>query len=423
MLKMTLKIVITIIVAFILFLLLEAGIRLNLDRENESDRTSSLNPDRDYSLIEQKSSLIDHQSTAIELTIEEMTLAEKIGQLVMVGLSGETADAQVESFIKEKYVGGIILVGSNINQIEQTLELVNQLKSLNNTGKIPLFLGIDEEGVNVTRFPDQIIPTPTSREIGRSNDPSWAFDMGEAMAQKIGAFGFNINFAPVLDIDSNPNNPVIGNRSFGATPDQVSDFGIEQMKGISHQRIVPVIKHFPGHGDTDVDSHVDLPIINHDQDRVRSFEIQPFERAIDQGAEAIMTGHLLVPAFDDQYPASLSEAIITGLLREELGFEGVVMTDDLSMNAIGKQYEIGEAAVQSIRAGTDLLMIVNPNEAVVALDALEEAVHSGGLSEEMVDQRVHRILTLKEKYELSDDLLEEINVDEINQFTRKKINK
>lgn len=283
---------------------------------------------------------IEQEKDPIKELIQEMTLEEKIGQLVIVGVEGYELDSLAQEMIDKYKVGGFILFGRNIRDYHQTLELVNALKKANSTNKIPLFLAVDEEGGLVSRMPPEFHDLPTGREVGRVNNPEFAYKIGELLGEQLQALGLNMNFAPVLDIDSNPNNPVIGERAFGPDAERVAKLGISTMKGIQRGAIA-VVKHFPGHGDTEVDSHVGLPVINHSLERIKSFELVPFKRAIEAGAEAVMVAHIVLEKLDPQYPATLSASIISEMLRQDLNFDGVVITDDMTMGAIVENYALG----------------------------------------------------------------------------------
>lgn len=350
----------------------------------------------------------------VESLIDKMSLEEKVGQLIITGIEGPGIDNEIQNFIQEKHVGAVILLGRNIQNAKQMENLVKNIKNLNRS-HIPLFIGVDEEGGRITRFPKEIIPTPTKREIGGTNNSNIAFKLGKLIGEKTSSFGINMNFSPVLDIDSNPNNPVIGDRSYGSTPEIVKEYGTNEMLGLAETGVIPVIKHFPGHGDTELDSHIDLPLLTHTKERMYSFELLPFIHAINKGADSVMVGHLVVSAFDEQYPASMSKALISDLLRHELQFDGVIMTDDMTMGAILENYEIGEAAVQSIKAGSDLILINHgyDNTARV-IEAIMEAVQNGEITESRINLSVERILTLKKVYAITDDSSFEVNVSQLN---------
>lgn len=351
----------------------------------------------------------------IKAEIDAMSLEEKVGQLVIVGVEGYQMDQNATYLIQRNHVGGFILFKKNIQDKDQMLSLLNSLKESNSVSKVPLFLSIDEEGGRVSRLPSEFLKLPTNKEIGKRNNPALSFNIGSILGQELKLFGMNLNFAPVLDINSNPKNPVIGDRSFGAKSDIVSSLGVETMEGIQSENIIPVVKHFPGHGDTSVDSHVGLPVVNHDLQRLRSFELVPFSNAIKNGADAVMVAHILLPKIDAKNPASFSEAVITDLLRNEMNFSGVVITDDFTMGAIVKNYEIGAAAVKSIQAGSDIVLVCHGfDKQQAVIKALLEAARSGEISGERLDQSVYRILKLKEKYTISDLKVEKVDPANIN---------
>ncbi len=356
----------------------------------------------------------------IKEQLESLTLEEKVGQMVMVGIDGELLRDDERRIIEENHVGGVILFKRNIQNAEQMLSLVNELKGVNSANKIPLFLSIDEEGGIVTRMPDELRKLPSSGELGEAGDSELSFQIGNLLGQELKAFGLNMNFAPVLDIDSNPDNPVIGRRAFGKEPGIVSQLGVQTMKGIREQNVIPVVKHFPGHGDTSVDSHLGLPSLEHDLQKLTDFELKPFAAAIENNAEVVMIGHLLLSKIDPHYPASFSKAVITDLLREKMDFGGVVITDDLTMEAVMKHYQLGVAAVESIKAGGDLVLVCHSleNEKQV-LDALLSAVKEGEIPLSRVDESVYRILKLKQQYRLTDDEVESVDVGKINDAIEK----
>lgn len=226
----------------------------------------------------------------------------------------------------------------------------------------------------------------------------------------------NMNFAPVLDINSNPNNPVIGDRSFGNNKDIVANLGTSTMKGIQSKNIISVVKHFPGHGDTSVDSHVNLPVVNYDINRLNSFEFVPFKTAIQNRADAVMVGHILLPKIDNKYPSSMSYEIVTNILRKDLGFNGLVVSDDMTMAAITENYSIEEAAVKSINAGVDLLLVCQKYENTEnVLKALKEAVLNGTISKERLDNALYNIISIKKKYLLNKEPKSDITINTLNE--------
>lgn len=350
----------------------------------------------------------------IEITIEQMTLEEKIGQLFIAGMEGTTVDDRVREKIQDYALGGMILFETNLDKPEQSLQLLNDLKQIENNQDIPLFLSVDQEGGRVTRLPN-LEPLRSAAEIGTLLDEEEARNNGELIARQLKAYGFQVNFAPVLDIDSNPDNTVIGDRSFGDDATTVSDMGIAMMQGYQEENIITAIKHFPGHGDTKEDSHVELPVLDKTKAELVDHELSPFKAAIDAGADMVLVAHILIPDLDKKYPASMSKETID-ILRKDWNYDGVVITDDLTMGAITDHHSMDEVTVKAIQAGADILMIAHGKEELEkGFSGLKEAVETGDISEERIDESVRRILQLKEEYHVNDDLIEEVNVDVLNE--------
>lgn len=357
----------------------------------------------------------DAENNDVSEVINKMTLDEKIGQMFIVGFESQQPDDALKDMIVNNHVGGVILFKRNIKDPLQLLGLINTIKDINIDG-IPLFISVDEEGGKVSRMPDQIKDIPSSLSVGERKDKELSYKVGSLLAHKVKAFGFNMNFAPVLDIWSNPKNTVIGDRAFGTRPEIVSSLGIESMKGIRDKGVIPVVKHFPGHGDTIVDSHIGLPTVEYELDRLKSFEFVPFQAAIDHGTDAVMIAHILMEKIDPLYPATLSKTLITDILRKDIGFEGLVVTDDMTMGAIIKNYSIEDAVVGSIAAGSDIILICHGyDNQQVAINAVKAAVRDGILTEGRIEESVKRILKLKQKYELTNQAIDSVNVDEINE--------
>ncbi len=330
--------------------------------------------------------------------ITEMTIEEKVGQLIMVGFEGTQANAAIEAHIRERFVGGIVLFSRNIQSPKQTAELTNQLQRLteSTTHRIPLFIGIDQEGGWVIRLKEGATVLPGNMALGATGSTELAERAGEITAAELAAVGVNFNFAPVMDVNNNPQNPVIGRRSFGGSPELVSRLGAAYIRGLQHNGVLGTAKHFPGHGDTTVDSHFDLPTVSHDRERIHTLELQPFRAAIDADVAAIMTAHIIYPAFDADRPATLSQVVLTDLLRDELGYDGLLVTDDMEMKAIDDRYQSGEAAVMAVEAGADIVMVLwTPTKQNEVFDALLSAVKSGRISQTRLDQSVRRILKAK----------------------------
>ena len=359
-------------------------------------------------------------SDKIREQVNKMTLREKIGQMVIVGFEGYTIDDNVKKMIDIYKVGGFILFGRNVENSEQLLALNNSLKKANSQNKIPLFISVDEEGGIVSRMPGEFKKLPSNKVIGKMNNEDLSFKIGYILAEELSMFGFNMNFAPVLDINSNPQNPVIGDRSFGDNAEIVSKLGVQTMKGIRSGGVIPVVKHFPGHGDTSEDSHIGLPVVNHDLSRIMDFELIPFKNAIDNQADAIMIAHILLKNIDSENPSSLSSKVVTDLLRKQLGFEGVIVTDDMTMGAITENYNLGEAAVKAVNAGCDIILVCHGyNNQVAVINALLSAAENNMISNNKIDESVYRILMLKDKYGLSESQRNPIDSDVIRKINEK----
>jgi len=399
------RIAVIVIIAVITF-----GMVFLIFRTPDSDMT-----DKQAAKQPRKASPAAENKQVPELGVNDMTLDEKIGQMIFSGVNGTEMTAETKEIIDTYHVGGIILFGDNIESKKQTVSFLNDMKAVNADNPFPLLLGVDEEGGSVTRMPDAVKSLPTSRSIGKLNDPDTAFKAGTILGEQMQALGFNLDFAPVLDINSNPDNPVIGDRSFGSNPEVVSRMGIQTMKGIQSEGIISVIKHFPGHGDTGVDSHLELPKVDKSRKKLSEMELVPFKKAISKGADVSMIAHILLPQIDTKHPASMSKKVITGILREDLGFDGVVITDDLTMEAITNHYNVADAAVQTVKAGGDLLLVAHDPDLVAAVfNKLKAAVENGEISEERINESVERITRLKAKYNLSNEKTSVPNVQSIN---------
>ncbi|WP_256992173.1 beta-N-acetylhexosaminidase [Paenibacillus sp. XY044] len=356
--------------------------------------------------------------------LNQLTTEEKVGQLVLVGMDGTATSEETRELVQKYYVGGFIFYKNNIDSTKQALSLFNGIKKDNQGNPVPLWMSVDEEGGRVSRMPDEFVDMPTNRAIGRKDSTDLSHGIGQILGRELAGFGLNMDFAPVLDVNSNPNNPVIGDRSFGDDAELVSRLGKATMEGIREERVVPVVKHFPGHGDTSVDSHIGLPVVNHDLARLRKLELVPFQAAVKDQADVVMIAHLLMPKLDKDHPASFSKAVITDLLRNELGFKGVVISDDMTMGAIDKNYSIGKASVGAILAGGNIILIGHDYaKEKEAIQALTDAVKDGTISEEVLNDRVYAVLKLKNAYGITDEPAEGPDVDQINKDARSLLGK
>lgn len=369
--------------------------------------------DKDLEIV--KDSVLNERTDSIKEKIKNMTLEEKIGQLLIVGFDGEDIDSKLMEYIDELHIGGLIFFKRNLKSYEQIVAMINNIKDYNKN-KIPLFLSIDEEGGLVSRMPDEFIKLPDS--ILLENKTENSKDLGRILAMRLKSIGMNLNFAPVMDINSNEDNPVIGNRATGRNPDIVKENTFRIVEGMKEENIMAVGKHFPGHGDTKVDSHLELPIINKSKEDLMNFEIKPFEYNINRGLDGIMVGHLLLPSLDDK-PASVSSIILKDLLREELNYKGLIFSDDMTMSAITKDFKVEDAAVEFLLSGGDQVLLCHGLDTPIkVMDLMVEKVKTKEITEAEVDEKVYRILQVKKKYGLDNN---KIKVDNLNKINNKSL--
>lgn len=326
-----------------------------------------------------------------------MTLRDTIGQLFMLGFSGTTVSGELKTLLTDYRPGGVILFARNLKTPAQIAGLTNDLQHL--TPDAPLLISVDQEGGRVSRLPSGFTIFPACSRLGQCGSSELAYAVAGATAAELRAVGINMNMAPVLDINTNPQNPIIGDRAFSADPVQVCSLGLATLAGLQDHRVIACGKHFPGHGDTSADSHKELPVVDASAERLFDLELRPFRHAIENGLATIMTAHVLYRSLDDRLPATLSPAILSGLLRDELRFQGVTVTDDLEMRAIVDHYGIGDAAVLALQAGADLLLICqDQNRQVAAMEAVHLAVKDGTIPQTRIDASLRRITDLKRRF-------------------------
>jgi beta-N-acetylhexosaminidase len=360
-------------------------------------------------------------SAWVESTMRKMTVDEKIGQLLFTTYHGSftptdaAAYQQIMHDVNDLHVGGFINIthmsplGIVKSQAYPTAVLTNQLQA---KSKLPLLIGADFERGTAMRL-DEGTSFPTAMALAAGGDSKDAYTMGKITALEARAVGIQWIYAPDADVNNNPGNPIINTRSFGEDPQRVAEFVSQFVRGVEENGGLATAKHFPGHGDTAADSHIDLPVIRADRDRLENLELVPFRAAIAAGAGSVMTGHLSIPALepDSNTPATLSHNILTGLLRDELGFQGLVVTDAMDMGGITVRYAPGEAAVRAVLAGADALLM--PPVPDAAFESLQDAVKSGRISKERLDASVRRILQAKARLGLHSNRLVDLNA--INQ--------
>ncbi len=336
----------------------------------------------------------DEEGTSV--AVEDMSVRDMVGQMFVVSVGGTEPDYYVEKMVRERNIGGVIFFGYNMESEEQVRSLTASLQqlSMRTEPAVPLFVAVDQEGGDIASAP-WVTPRPAAAEVGGRGDPAEARAVAEGIGDELLRAGVNTNFAPVVDTGFGA---AIGNRSYGEDPELVSRMGAASVEGFERAGIVSAAKHFPNHGPAVADSHEALPVVDHDMETLQSYDLPPFRAAVEAGVPMMMAGHLLYPAVDAERPASLSPKWM-GILREDLGFDGVVVTDDLAMAGASGGGTPERAAVEAVGAGADLLVVSSPpQQQADAYDAVVAAVESGEIPEERVQASVRRLIEVKETY-------------------------
>jgi beta-N-acetylhexosaminidase len=327
----------------------------------------------------------------------ELSLAAKVGQLFIVGFEGTEVTPALAAWLEQFAWGGVVLFGRNAKSPEQLLALLQGLQAVAQArGDLPLLIAIDQEGGRVARLKAPFTAFPSAAMLGRTGSEQLVHDVGHAIAMELRAVGITMNMAPVLDVLTNPANTVIGDRAFSADPTCVARLGTACIRGMHAAAVLTTAKHFPGHGDTVLDSHVARPVSERSAAQLAACELLPFREAIATDVDAIMTAHVVYPAWDPQSPATLSPTILTEVLRGELGFGGAIITDDLGMSAVSDGWPWEEIPLLALRAGADVLLICHERQRQEqAYARVLRAVQSGELPEAFVDRAVTRVVALK----------------------------
>ncbi len=325
------------------------------------------------------------------------SLRREVGRLLIAGFTGTELSPELRSLAREFGLGGVILFARNIADPEQVAGISHDTARLD--PDLPPWISVDQEGGRVARLRAPFTEWPPMATLGRSGDAALARRFARALASELAAVGITLDYAPVLDVHTNPKNPVIGDRALADRAEEVARLGVEIVRGLQEGGVAACGKHFPGHGDTQSDSHLELPVVEHPPDRLRAVELVPFRAAIAAGVATLMTAHIMVPSLDEQHPATLSRRVVTGLLREELAYDGVVLSDDLEMKAIAAEHTIPAAAVLAVAAGCDGVLICSGDHETQgrALEAIVYAVERGDLPAARVNDALARQRRAKER--------------------------
>lgn len=335
-------------------------------------------------------------------------MRDKIGQLMIIGLRDKTLSQEESEFIVRNNIGGVILFPRNIESPEQLHKLCSSIQALRHKtrDKLPLFISIDMEGGRVARLKEPFTKWPPLARLGQLDSTSLSFKMALSMGEELAAVGINLDFAPCVDTLTNPANKVIGDRSISSDPEVVAKHASALVRGYIKAGVMACAKHFPGHGNTLIDSHEDLPVEESDMERLKSIELVPFKKAFRARLDMVMMAHIRFPKVDPKWPATLSEILIKDLLRKELRYRGLVITDDLDMGALAKNYDREEIPVRAIEAGNDVLLYCNEfDRPEIALNAIERALKSGRLNAKQIDEAYNRIAAVKKEAILKPDPL------------------
>jgi len=335
--------------------------------------------------------------------LESLPIKTLLSQLIMIDFPGPKPYSDYQEDFRDHPWAGVILFAKNIVDEEQLLELTGFLQQISQCSlpSLPMLIAVDHEGGIVTRFNfPSMTPLCGNMALGATGNAEYAFQAGRICAVELRKIGINTDFAPVLDVNNNPENPIIGARSFGESPDLVRDMGLAYIRGLREGGIIATAKHFPGHGDTSWDTHSSLPVIPHSMERLENIELKPFQAAVQEDVDMIMTAHITFPALEptEGLPATLSHRILTGLLRERMGYRGVIVTDSMAMKAITSAFGYQEAALMALQAGADLLLLCGSrDEQISTLYYLEKAVEEGKLTKERLLVSAERLLHLRSR--------------------------
>ncbi|MFV0504474.1 MAG: glycoside hydrolase family 3 N-terminal domain-containing protein [Lachnospirales bacterium] len=362
----------------------------------------------------------------------DIELKKKIGQMFLCGFNDTKINGHIKNLIENYYLGNVILFSRNLKTENQVVELNADLKrAIENSTSYPPFIAIDEEGGSVSRLRNVYGEFLGHYSIGALGDEKVAYNLGNSIGFKLRNLGINMNLAPVADINSNPENIGIGIRSFGSNKNLVKNMVIEMYKGYENN-LLPTLKHFPGLGDVAVDSHHDLPILKKTLEEIEDQELVPFIYGIENGVKSIMVSHIIFDAIDEKYPASMSNAVITGLLKDKLGYNGIIMTDCFEMGAIQKNYGTKEAVIIALNAGIDIFDISHTEELQVeAIEGVYEAVEKGIIPIERINESYEKIVKFKKifgnkmqdapSFSLKDEYIKVLNTNGVRNWERKNI--
>lgn len=358
------------------------------------------------------------------MEIEKLTIEQKIGQMLIIALEEKKITEKTINIIQKYNIGGIILYRKNYNNYEEMLRLINKLRKINKVNEIPLFISIDQEGGRVNRMPSEILNLKSASNFSKTGDIELIKQNAKIVSEMLTKTGISMNYSPVLDIKNFEEKHAIGDRCYGENKDDVSKYAVEFMQELSKGEVLPVVKHFPGHGATKQDSHMTLPVVRKSKEKLENEDMVPFKNAIENGAEAIMVGHILVKDIDKKYPASLSKKIIQEYLIGKLKFKGLIITDDLKMLAVRLRYSLKSAVMFAINSGNNMIMIGTKYKNIESIiKSISRKVEKGKIDINEIDESVEKIICLKKKYNISDNEVLGFNIEDVNKKIKELNNK
>lgn len=358
------------------------------------------------------------------MVVKDLTLEEKIGQMLIIGIGSKANIQEVINMIKTNKIGGVLLYKNNYETKEELVNLINKLNEANKNNKIPLFIAVDQEGGIVNRMPNEFLNLYSAQKIAATNDKQLIKESAKITGQMLKEIGFNLNFAPVVDLKNKDNN-WLSKRCFSKDPKKVTEYATEYMKELNKQNIISVTKHFPGHGATNIDSHALIPVIKKYENLTK--DLEPFKQIMKKGCDAIMMAHMIVKDVDKFNPCSLSKKFIEEQIRKELEFNGVIITDEVRMKGIRYLYGKTRPVIKAFNAGNDVILVKYRKNDTKLINKIKRNIKN----EKELDKHVERILKLKEKYNISKNKkiqncdITKINeeIQRINTLIEKKISK
>lgn len=346
--------------------------------------------------------------------MEKLSLKEKIGQMLIVGLESNKKE-EIEKLIKKLNVGGVVIYRKNYQNYKEMINFVNLIKETNQENKVPIIISVDQEGGRVNRMPDEILNLKSATKIAKTKNVNTVKMSGNIIGQMLNETGISMDYAPILDIKRFEEGQAIGDRCYGENKEDVEKYAIEVMKQLQENHVIPVVKHFPGHGLTKKDSHFRIPKIEEKIEVLEKEDMHPFEVAIENGADAIMVGHLVIKNVDKKYPASLSQKVIQKYLIEKYNYKGLIITDDLKMLAIRLHYNIKEAVKRAILAGNDIIMVGFRHTQIESIEKyIMKEVKKGRIPEDKINKSVEKIIKMKEKYNITDEKTKGFDIEKMN---------